>query len=84
MSKRPNCPLLGTLVIVIAAATGTAFASTSPLDAVIAEVIQPSAVPALLGPIAETGRSNWTCRPEKAASARYADVAQLPGAETNR
>ena len=37
-----------------------------------------SAPPALLGPITESGRSGWDCKPEHAATARTASGAGLP------
>lgn len=38
----------------------------------------PSAVPALLGPITESGRTGWDCAPEHAATARTPGAAGLP------
>jgi hypothetical protein len=38
----------------------------------------PSAAPALLGPITESGRTGWDCAPEHAATARTATGAGLP------
>jgi hypothetical protein len=37
-----------------------------------------SALPALLGPITESGRTGWDCAPEHAATARTAAAAGLP------
>ena len=37
-----------------------------------------SAPPALLGPITESGRAGWDCKPEHAAIARTASGATLP------
>jgi hypothetical protein len=39
----------------------------------------PSDPPALLGPITESGRTGWDCAPERAARARDAVTAELPG-----
>ncbi|HTD32066.1 MAG TPA: hypothetical protein VK665_00295 [Candidatus Elarobacter sp.] len=38
----------------------------------------PSAVPSLLGPITEAGRTGWSCAPERAATAKSAAAAGLP------
>ncbi len=38
----------------------------------------PSAPPALLGPITESGRTGWDCAPEHAATARTATGVGLP------
>lgn len=61
-------------------AGGAVLAQTSGvlggLDALV-----PSAPPALLAPISEDGRVGWTCEAERAARARSAREAELPGAD---
>ncbi|MDB5072162.1 MAG: hypothetical protein JWM87_3273 [Candidatus Eremiobacteraeota bacterium] len=37
-----------------------------------------SSSPSLLGPITESGRTGWTCAPERAATAQTAAMAGLP------
>ncbi|HEX3551203.1 MAG TPA: hypothetical protein VHT53_12540 [Candidatus Elarobacter sp.] len=43
-----------------------------------ASALLPSAPPAMLGPITESGRTGWDCAPERAATARTAAAAGLP------
>ena len=55
-------------------------AGASSLESMLAGAFQPSAAPALLGPITEAGRKGWTCKPEQAAAARDWRKAELPDA----
>ncbi|HET6275791.1 MAG TPA: hypothetical protein VFE16_07675 [Candidatus Cybelea sp.] len=43
----------------------------------------PSAAPALLDPILSTGRTDWHCEPELAASSAQVREARLPNALAN-
>ena len=43
-----------------------------------ASALVTSAIPPLMGPITEAGRTGWNCAPEKAATARTASAAGLP------
>lgn len=53
-------------------------AGAASIDAMLGSQLQPSAAPALLAPIAESGRTGWACKPERAASARGWHDAELP------
>jgi hypothetical protein len=74
MSRRKLRALLaGTL-----AALGTGFAGAGSLEAMLSGALQTSAAPSLLGPISESGRKGWACKPERAASAHAPKDAELP------
>ena len=71
------------LVLAVAAALGAAglaagFAGAASVESLLAGALQPSAAPPLLGPITESGRTGWACKPEKAAAASRASDAELP------
>jgi len=65
--------LAGTL-----AAVGSGLAGAGSLESMLAGTLQTSSAPGLLGPITESGRKGWACKPEHAASARKARDAELP------
>ena len=66
--------LVGVVVLTLAG-FGLARASVDELSSLR---LVPSAAPALLGPILESGRTGWECAPERAASAGNARSAELP------
>ncbi len=70
-------PAVVAALVALAACAGAAAAADLLLDDPAAAVA-PSAAPALLGPITETGRTGWDCAPERAATARTAAAAGLP------
>jgi hypothetical protein len=65
------------LALAVAACAGAAMGAELVLGD--PSTLVPSASPALLGPITETGRTGWNCPPERAATARTASAAGLPG-----
>jgi len=71
--------MLGGSVSVAAAG----FAGASSIEAMLTGALQPSAAPSLLGPITESGRTGWACKPEQAAAAKTAAAAELPSADTH-
>jgi len=66
------------LALLTAGSAGFARASIAALDELAGAQLQPSALPALLGPINELGRNGWQCAPERAAKAAHARDAELP------
>lgn len=60
------------------AAGGVGFAQSASLESMLQGGLLSSDVPALLGPISESGRTGWECKPEIAAAARSAAAADLP------
>jgi len=54
------------------------YAGAQSLEAMLDGALQPSAAPALLGPISEAGRIGWACKPEQAAGASSWQNAELP------
>ena len=66
------------------AATGVAAAKAVSLAEVAPAQLIPSAAPALLGPIAESGRKGWDCKPEHAAAAATSREAELPSDNSTR
>jgi hypothetical protein len=72
--------LLGGLLFAAVISTRFAVAGAASLEAMIADGFTPSATPALLAPIGETGRTGWACAPERAAAASQARAAELPAA----
>ncbi len=54
------------------------YAGAQSLEAMLDGALQPSAAPALLGPITEAGRVGWACKPEQAAGATSWQNAELP------
>jgi hypothetical protein len=67
--------------LLLALGGGIAAASTALDPLAIERSLEPSQIPALLGPISVEGRVGWACEPEKAASMSSAREAHLPGAE---
>lgn len=53
-------------------------ANVPVLETLLDGGLRPSEQPALLGPITESGRTGWACKPEKAAEAAKAQQAELP------
>jgi len=70
--------LLAGLLFAGAGLMGAGFAGAGTLEAMLGGQLLPSAAPALLGPITETGRKGWDCRPERAAAAATSQDAELP------
>ena len=71
--------VLPAVLAVCALAAGYGFAGAQSLEAMLDGALQPSAAPALLGPITENGRIGWACKPEQAAGAGTWQNAELPG-----
>ncbi len=66
-------------LLLIAAGSATfAFANAGTVTTLGADALLPSQAPPLLGPIDERGRTGWQCKPELAASASNAVMADLP------
>lgn len=72
---------LAGLLIGGAAGAAIAWANADALTGADVEALVPSAPPSLLGAINELGRVGWACRPERAANAKHARGAELPGAQ---
>jgi hypothetical protein len=64
-------------VLALSASAGVAAAAELLLDDPTTSLVT-SALPSLLGPITESGRTGWNCAPEHAATARTATAAGLP------
>jgi hypothetical protein len=64
--------------LLTAGSAGFARASVVALEDLANAQLQPTALPALLGPINELGRNGWQCVPERAAKAARATSAELP------
>jgi len=69
-----------TLFAVAAGGAAVGVGSAASIESALQDALQPSAAPALLGPITEAGRKGWACKPEQAASARHWQDAELPPA----
>lgn len=79
MSRRLVAHLaIAVLLLLGAAALRVAWANAGVLDAANATALEPSALPGLLGPIDEHGRTGWLCTPEIAAGAARVRDAELP------
>ncbi|MEA2690038.1 MAG: hypothetical protein QOD51_2645 [Candidatus Eremiobacteraeota bacterium] len=65
------------VVLAIGACAGAAAGADLLLDDA-AGSLATSALPSLLGPITESGRTGWDCAPERAATAKTAAAAGLP------
>ncbi len=79
MSSRRARSLLFIAVSVLALALGGAgLAGAASMESALAGALIPSQAPGLLGPITESGRKGWECKPEIAANARRAADADLP------
>jgi len=82
MSRRTlRSILLGSLLAGMLAAVGAGFAGAASLEAMLTGALQTSAPPSLLGPITESGRKGWACKPERAAAAHTPKDAELPKPE---
>ncbi|MBV8689547.1 MAG: hypothetical protein JOZ59_05515 [Candidatus Eremiobacteraeota bacterium] len=75
---------LTTACVAAFAATGLAAARAISLADVAPAQLIPSATPALLGPITESGRKGWDCKPERAAAAPTTREADLPSENSTR
>ncbi len=85
MSSRRFRPFLYALVAAATiTVTAAGFAGAASLEGMLDGALQASAAPALLGPITESGRKGWACKPEQAATAHSAQGAELPTASDNR
>lgn len=71
---------LAVLIGAAACGLGAGFAGASSIEGMLEGALQPSSAPPLLGPISETGRTGWACKPEQAANAKTAKAAELPSA----
>jgi hypothetical protein len=60
------------------AAGAYGFSGAASLESALEGALAPSSAPALLGPITESGRKGWECKPEQAAAASHAAGAELP------
>lgn len=76
--SRPRVKVVVAIVAFVLTSMGIAAAALSSLDDLARLGIVPSGVPALLGPITESGRTGWDCHPEKAATASHWHDAELP------
>ena len=74
---RPLRRLAIAAVLALGASAGAAAAAELLLDDPTTSLVT-SALPSLLGPITESGRTGWDCAPEHAAKARTATAAVLP------
>ncbi|HET9096390.1 MAG TPA: hypothetical protein VFN37_06990 [Candidatus Baltobacteraceae bacterium] len=72
--------LSGVLLITVCGGAAAGIAGASSVESALEGALQPSAAPALLGPITEAGRKGWACKPEQAAAARTVRQAELPDA----
>ncbi len=70
--------VLAGLLLLAGVSGGFAAAHANVLAAFSATDLEPSAVPQMLDPIDERGRTGWECRPERAAAATRATDAALP------
>jgi hypothetical protein len=83
MSRRPVISILHALIAAAAlCAAGAGFAGAQSIEGMLDTALQPSTTPALLGPITESGRTGWACKPEQAAAAKSAAGADLPSTDT--
>lgn|GEM_PF-2610559 len=64
--------------LLLALGTAVAIAGVELNPAAIEQVLEPSQLPSLLGPIAVEGRAGWACEPEKAATTLSIRDAHLP------
>lgn len=72
-------PFLTVLAAAAAIAAGAAgFAGAASIEDALRGGLAVSDAPGLLGPIQESGRSGWECKPEIAAAATTAAQGDLP------
>jgi hypothetical protein len=86
MSRRPH---FRSLLLVFAACAALAagaygFSGAASLESALEGTLAPSSAPSLLGPITESGRKGWECKPEQAAAASHAAGGELPAADDHR
>lgn len=82
MSRRVISHIVLTGLLLLAALCLRAgLASAGSVTSIDATALLPSEAPPLLGPINESGRTGWACRPEQAAAAKTPKNAELPLAE---
>lgn len=67
---------MGVLLLALGSAIAVAGVELNP--STMAQVLEPSQAPSLLGPIAVEGRIGWVCEPEKAATTVSIHDAHLP------
>jgi hypothetical protein len=67
---------IGGLLLALGTAVAAAGAGLDPVA--IAQSLEPSQSPSLLGPISIEGRVGWACKPERAATATTVRDAELP------
>jgi hypothetical protein len=72
--------LCSLLFIAVGGGAAAGVAGAASVESVLSDALQPSADPALLGPITAAGRKGWACKPEQAASAHNWRQAELPDA----
>jgi len=85
MSRRSIRSLFLALIAGLTICVGAAgFAGASSIEGMLEGALQPSSAPSLLGPITESGRTGWACKPEQAAGAKSAAAAELPSASDMR
>lgn len=86
MSRRPKFRSMLLILAACAALAGGAygFSGAASLETALEGALAPSAAPSLLGPITESGRKGWECKPEQAAAASHAGGAELPAADDSR
>lgn len=82
MSRRSRSFLMALMLGACISFAAAGFAGASSVEAMLTGALEPSAAPSLLGPITESGRTGWACKPEQAAAAKTAASAELPSAET--
>lgn len=70
--------VLAAVIAVCALAFGYGYAGAQSLEAMLDGALQPSAATGLLGPITESGRVGWACKPEQTAGAGAWQNAELP------
>lgn len=70
--------MLAAVIAVCAFTFVYGYAGAQSLEAMLDGALVPSAAPAMLGPITESGRVGWACKPEQAAGAGSWQNAELP------
>lgn len=70
--------IFASLLLLAVGSASVAFANADALLALRADSLLASEAPAMLGLIDEHGRTGWACKPELAAAAKNAIMAELP------
>ncbi len=65
-------------VTIVFALSGGRVVGDTVLSGSVADVLTPSAAPALLGPITSAGRKSWDCKPEHVAGSPQFQDSELP------